>query len=254
MNHEELAGHLAFAESLAKRAGEITMKYFRTGLSVEYKSDESPVTIADRETEKFIRSEICAKFPDHGIMGEEFGGSNSDSPYQWTIDPIDGTKSFIRGIPLYTVLIALLYKGEPCLGVIHNPPLNETAAAATGLGCRYNGSTCRVSQTRSLSSAYVQTSDAASLARGFPELTQALLYRALAFRTWGDAYGYLLVATGRSDVMIDPQMHIWDIGPLKTIITEAGGAFSDLSGNISGLGANSVASNGLLHKEVLGLV
>ncbi len=152
-----LREYLDFARDLSVEAGKITLKYFRKEFDIEFKKDKSPVTIADRETEHFIRKAILERYPDHGIVGEEHGSVESDSPFKWIIDPIDGTKSFIHGVPTYTVLIALVYNDEPCVGVIHNPMLEETAAAATGLGCTLNGKPCRVSTTKTLEEAWVQT-------------------------------------------------------------------------------------------------
>src|SRR5688572_70395 len=141
---QSLAAYLAFASSLARDAGPITLKYFRTPLAIELKQDQSPVTIADRETEQFMRARIHAQYPDHGILGEEFGEINPGARLRWIIDPIDGTQAFIHGIPLYTVLIALEIDGDAAVGVIHCPPLDETVAAATGLGCSYNNAPCQV--------------------------------------------------------------------------------------------------------------
>lgn len=245
--------YLDFAESLCKEAGKITLKYFRKQIDVELKEDSSPVTIADRETESFIRGAILEKYPAHSIIGEEHGAVETDSPYRWIIDPIDGTKSFIHGIPLYTELLALLKDGVPCVGVIHNPVLGETAAAATGLGCTLNGSPCGVSGVSALEDARVQVTDPADLMRRQPGFTRRLFDRARLCRSWGDGYGYLMVASGRADVMIDPIMNIWDIAPLKVVITEAGGVFTDFSGSADGLGESSIAANGDLHPVVIGL-
>lgn len=250
----ELSEYMAFADEIAQKAGAITLEYFRKELSVEFKNDKSPVTIADKACEEFVRAEIMKRYPTHGIVGEEFGTYNEQSSYTWVIDPIDGTKSFIHHIPLYTVLIALLVDNEPCLGVIHNPPLTETVLAGKGMGCFFNGKPCRVSTTKALKESYIQVTDMADLARYYPLLTQRLLPAAMCCRTWGDAYGYLLVATGRSDAMIDPIMNIWDIAPLKTIITEAGGMFTDLRGNDSGLGTTAIATNGQIHHAILSMV
>lgn len=253
ISHHELQEYLTFAKKIAVSAGDITLDYFSKDITVEFKKDKSPVTIADRNCEKFLTKKILAQYPEHGIIGEEFGKTNESAMYQWVLDPIDGTKSFIHHIPLYTVLIALLVNNEPRLGVIHNPPLSETVAAATGLGCTFNDRPCSVSTTGDLGEAYIQATDYADLARRHPAFTEKLLSRAYCCRTWGDAYGYLLVATGRSDVMIDPVMNLWDIAPLKTIIIEAGGMFTDFSGVGNGLGMSALASNGFLHSSILSM-
>ncbi|MBT3275111.1 MAG: inositol monophosphatase family protein [Spirochaetales bacterium] len=249
-----LTEYLDFARNLSIEAGKITLKYFRKEYDVERKKDNSPVTVADRETEYFIRNAIIRRFPDHGIIGEEHGSVKSDSPFKWIIDPIDGTKSFIHGVPLYTVLIALVYEGEPCVGVIHNPMLEETAAAATRLGCTLNGEPCRVSKTKALEHAWIQTTDPAKLIQMEPGFAMRIMTRSGQCRTWADGYGYLLVASGRADVMIDPIVAIWDVAPLKVVITEAGGTFTDFQGESNGLGESAIATNGLLHKEVLTLI
>jgi histidinol phosphatase-like enzyme (inositol monophosphatase family) len=198
--------YLDFAKDLAREAGKVTLRYYRSRLDVENKADASPVTIADRETEQFIRAAIRARYPEHGILGEEFGEETPGAPWRWVIDPIDGTQSFIHGVPLYTVLLALEFNGAPQLGVIHNPPQDETVAAATGLGCTYNGEPCRVSTTSDLGQAWVYVTDYTDLAVRRPRFTAELLARAAHTRSWADAYGYQMVATGRADVMLDPIM------------------------------------------------
>lgn len=251
----ELNEYLAFARDLACEAGKVTLKYYRGQLDVESKSDASPVTIADRETEQFVRAAIRARYPGHGILGEEFGEENPGARWRWVIDPIDGTQAFIHGIPLYTVLLALEDNGHSRLGVIHNPPQDETVAAAEGLGCTYNGEPCRVSAVADLAKAWVQVTDYSDLAQRRPAFTAALMARTPHTRTWGDAYGYLLVASGRSDVMLDPIMSHWDIACLRPIIEEAGGRFTDLEGNDDTSNAkHSLATNGLLHDQILELV
>lgn len=250
---ELLAEYLGFAQELAEAAGQITLKYFHTALHVDRKADASPVTVADRETEKFIREQIAARYPEHGLVGEEFGKSNAGAPLCWVIDPIDGTKAFIDGVPLYTVLLGLVTEGDSVAGVIHCPPLRETAAAATGLGCTLNGKPCRVSQCKELGQARIHTTDFSALMQKRPGMCNELLMKTNFCRTWADAYGYLLVASGRADVMIDPEMNLWDIAALKPVITEAGGKFSDLDGKETIHSAHSVATNGLLHPAVLAI-
>ena len=254
MVQKSLQTYLSFAVDVAENAGKVTMKYFLKEIEVDRKEDETPVTIADRQTEEYVRSRIEEKYPDHAILGEESGESDSDSPLRWVIDPIDGTQSFIRGVPLYTVLLALEYNKVPVLGIIHNPPLQETVSAATGIGAFYNGAPCQVSSTETLAQAWVQVTDCADLDRRRPEFSKRLLKEAYSCRTWGDAYGYLLVATGRTDVMIDPIMSYWDIAPLKPIITESGGVFTDLDGKDNPTGVSSIACNSKLHGEIMKLV
>jgi histidinol phosphatase-like enzyme (inositol monophosphatase family) len=246
--------YLVFAQKTVIAAGRITLEYFRKSIDVEVKSDYTPVTEVDRAVETFIRGCIQKVYPTHAILGEEFEEKQSSSQYRWIIDPIDGTQSFIHGIPLYTILIALLSNGEPKLGVIHSPATQETVAAATGKGCTFNGTPCRVSKTSELSKAWIQVTDYADLWRCRPDFSINLLSKAMFCRAWGDAYGYLLVATGRADVMIDPIMNIWDIAPLKPIITEAGGVFTDLDGDPNPLGSSALACNSVLHEQIIQLV
>jgi histidinol phosphatase-like enzyme (inositol monophosphatase family) len=236
-----------FAETIAAEAGELTLTYFRRGIDVEYKADQSPVTEADRETERLLRSRIHAGYPEHSIAGEELGMPEHRGEWTWVLDPIDGTKSFVHGIPLYTVLVALLHNDAPVLGVIHNPALGETVSAAVGSGCTYNGEHCRIRRCDSLEAAEVCTSDFLSLAREAPELHRRLVEGSRFGRTWADAYGYLLVATGRIDVMIDPKMAVWDIAPLYPVIEEAGGTISDLAGRRAPLGGSAVVAHPRLH-------
>lgn len=245
---------LDFATETAQQAGDLTLEYFRQPVEIELKEDETPVTVADKNTEKLIRSAIESTYPDHSILGEEFKEKKGESPFRWILDPIDGTQSFVRGVPLYAVLIALQYENNPLLGVIHVPPLHETVAAAIGLGCFHDGDPCQVADTDSLSHAWVHVTDVASLATHRPAFLNRLLGEVGFLRTWGDAYGYLLVGTGRADVMIDPVMEIWDIAPLMPIITEAGGWFGDLDGNINPFGDSSLACTAALHEQVLNIL
>ncbi|MHA1906915.1 MAG: inositol monophosphatase family protein [Candidatus Thorarchaeota archaeon] len=254
MTSRERKEFLEFSREVALNAGDITLKHFGNQTNVEWKSDHTPVTVADRESESYIRDQIQSRYPSHAILGEEFKDKESDSDYKWIIDPIDGTQSFIRGVPFYAVLLALEYKGIPILGVIHIPPLKETVSAVTGLGCFYNGSKCQVTETPTLDKSWVQVTDYAELKRRRPEFTVRLLDRSFSCRTWGDAYGYLLVASGRADVMIDPIMAPWDIAPLSPIITEAGGVFTDLDGRPNPMGDSALACNKSLHKEVISLL
>jgi len=248
----QLADYLSFAASLALEAGKITLKYFRKNFTVEYKADASPVTIADRETELFIRAAIQKRFPDHGLIGEEHGEVNPGAEWRWTIDPIDGTTAFIHGIPLYTVLLGLQHQGRSVLGVIHNPALDEIAAAADGCGCTFNGRPCAVSKVADLSKARVMVTDVAELTRRRPRFTAALMPQAQISRGWGDAYGYLLVASGRAEIALDPILHLWDAVPLQPVIEQAGGRYTDFSG-AAVAGTSGLASNGLLHERLLEL-
>jgi histidinol phosphatase-like enzyme (inositol monophosphatase family) len=252
MAGESLRDLLEFAVELSEKAGEITLKHFQSQLVVETKPDTSPVTIADRETETYIRQTIESRFPRDGLIGEEFGERNPEARRRWIIDPIDGTFSFIHGVPLYGVLIGMEQEDEPLLGVIHLPALNETIAAARGEGCHWRGQRAQVSDTSEISDAVWLTTDLKFDAYpGQRAGLTRLAGLARGARTWGDCYGYALVATGRADVMIDPLMHVWDCAPLLPIIEEANGRFTDWQGQRTIRGGSAVASNGLLHDQVL---
>ncbi len=243
------------AIDLAQRAGKITLDYFCTDLNIESKSDDSPVTIADRKTEEFLRNEIEKRYPDDAILGEEFGEKEGRSGLRWILDPIDGTKTFIRGVPMYGTMIAIERGGESRVGVIHFPPLDETIAALSGNGCYWNGERCGVSQTEALSEASIMTTSMDSILDCWGEQILLRILKETGFqRTWADCYGYLLVATGRADACVDPIMHIWDVAPLIPIVQEAGGRLTDLSGGQSLEMTNMMASNGRIHKAFLDLL
>lgn len=246
---------LAFALDAAWQAGRITLGYFQTNLAAERKADNSPVTIADRQAEEKLRGLIAARWPGHALIGEEYGHSPGDSDYTWVIDPIDGTKSFISGVPFYAVLLALVRAEEPVLGVMHFPGLNETVYAARGRGCYWNGRPAHVSAVNILADAVLLASDLNTFAdygRGaaWERLVNATYFQ----RTWGDAYGYALIATGRAEVMVDPVMAVWDCGPLQVILEEAGGTFTDWKGTPTIFGGEAVATNGALYEQVMALI
>ncbi|MEX2442247.1 MAG: inositol monophosphatase family protein [Alkalispirochaeta sp.] len=246
--------YLDAAREFARAGGRLSLDWFRRhNLEVERKADESPVTVADREVETSLREAILRRFPDHTVVGEEYGGSLGSAEYEWIVDPIDGTKSFIRGVPLYTTLVALVVRGIPQVGVIYCPPTGEMAAAAVGLGAwdEY-GRRLHVSNTRSLRDAWFLTTDPADLLKRHPHWGAAVMRSAAAVRTWADAYGYLLVARGDADAIADPIMSPWDIAPLGVIVREAGGVFTDIHGAELAIGTSAIASASReLHTELL---
>jgi len=243
----ELNELLEFAVEIACGAGEITLQYFRKQPETSRKSDGSFVTIADRQAESYLRRRIGERFPDDGILGEEEGESRGSSDRRWILDPIDGTFAFVHGVPLYGVLIAVEIDGEMTVGVVNMPALGEIVSAAKGLGCFFNGEPARVSETAELK-------DALLLSTSFVSATELLQTRAKVSRTWGDCYGYVLVATGRADLMLDPVMNLWDCAPLLPIMEEAGGTFTDWRGVRTADGGNSIATNGVLFDEVMKVV
>jgi histidinol phosphatase-like enzyme (inositol monophosphatase family) len=251
----ELNELLEFSIALARGAGDITLNYFRKQPETTTKSDGSYVTIADREAESYLRRQIAERFPDDGVLGEEEGEHHGRSGRRWILDPIDGTFAFVHGVPFYGVLIALEIDGEPSVGVVNIPALNEIVSAATGLGCFFNGEPARVSTTASLAESLLLATDFHGCDRyGFGRAVEELQTRAKTSRTWGDCYGYVLVATGRAEVMFDPVMNLWDCAPLLPIMEEAGGTFTDWRGERTIDGGNSIATNGLLFDEVMTLV
>ncbi len=246
---------LDVALSVAREAGEATLRYFQKNLAVETKADLSPVTIADRESERVLRQRIEQRFPDHGILGEEFGAVRDDAAYRWMLDPIDGTLSFIRGVPLYGVMVGLEHAGEPELGVVHFPALGETIWAQRGGGAWWNGRRAKVSETARLADATLVTPDLAGFAAaGFDIAYQRLRAAVKLERTWGDCYGHMLVATGRAEVMVDPILEKWDACALLPILEEAGGRFTDWNGSRTIHGRSGISTNALLHEAVVRLV
>jgi len=251
----ELNGLLEFAVEIARGAGEITLQYFRKQPETSRKSDGSFVTIADRQAESYLRRRIAERFPDDGILGEEEGESQGTSGRRWILDPIDGTFAFVHGVPLYGVLIAVEIDGELSLGVVNMPALGEIVSAAKGLGCFLNGEPARVSRTAELKDALLLSTNFRMCADyGFGRAAELLQERARTCHTWGDCYGYVLVATGRADVMLDPVMNLWDCAPLLPIMEEAGGTFTDWRGVRTADGGNSIATNGALFEEVMEIV
>ncbi len=251
----ELGDLARTAEGFARAAGEVALGYFGTRIGVETKADDTPVTIADREAESLLRAEIRRRFPDHGIVGEEHGEVLPGASVRWILDPIDGTKSFVHGVPLWGVLIGIEVEGEPVVGVVHLPALGETVTAARGLGARWNGEPCSVSSESRLDRSLLLTTDEAAFHGHSGEAGwRALAAAARMTRSWGDCYGHVLVATGRAQVMVDPVLASWDAAPLLTIVTEAGGCFTDVSGEPTIHGGSGVSSNPALHPRVLKLL
>ena len=251
----ELNELLEFSVALARGAGDLTLKYFRQQPETSTKSDGSYVTIADREAEAYLRRQIAERFPDDGVLGEEEGEREGRSGRRWIVDPIDGTFAFVHGVPFYGVLIALEIDDEPSVGVVNIPALGEVVAAAQGCGCFLNGAPARVSTVARLEDALLLSTNFNICANyGFGRAAELLQARARTSRTWGDCYGYVLVATGRAEVMLDPVMNLWDCAPLLPIMEEAGGTFTDWRGERTINGGNSIATNGLLFEEVMTVV
>jgi histidinol phosphatase-like enzyme (inositol monophosphatase family) len=219
---------------------------------IDRKADRSFVTVADREAESHLRAGIIEAFPEDSILGEEEAERVGTSNRRWIIDPLDGTYSFVHGVPLYGVLIGLEINSECVLGVVNLPALNEIVYAAKGLGCFWNGQLARVSSTEALNEALLLATDfGRGAADTFGAAIGELSERVAARRTWGDCYGHILVATGRADIMLDPRMNVWDCAALLPIVTEAGGTFTDWQGNQTIYGGNAISTNGVLFDEVM---
>ena len=246
---------LRFASDIAGEAGEITLRYFRKSFSIDTKHDGSLVTEADREAEAHLRQRIVDKFPGDAILGEEEGERAGSTGRCWIIDPIDGTFSFVHGVPMFGVLVALEIEREPAVGVINLPATRELVCAARGLGCFWNGEQARVSSTKTLDKALLLATDFGACEEyGFGSASARLQDRAKVRRTCGDCYGHVMVATGRADVMLDPVMNLWDCAALLPIIEEAGGTFTDWKGERTIYGGNAISTNGALFEEVMQIV
>lgn len=241
-----------FAVETVYQAGRLTLAYFQSNVSVEWKDNKTPVTQADRQAEAFIREQIQKRYPNHALLGEEFGvEGNESSPYRWYIDPIDGTKSFMRGVPLYAVLIGLEVEGEVKVGAAYFPALDEMLAAARGMGCWWNGRRARVSQVERLDKAFISITTTQNLPSDKKASWEKLQRECYFQAGWGDAYGYLLVATGRLEAMFDPKMNSWDCAPFPPILEEAGGYFGDWKGHPGIHYGEALATNGVMKEEIL---
>jgi histidinol phosphatase-like enzyme (inositol monophosphatase family) len=247
-----------FARHIAWEAGRLTLRYFdKENVAVDRKADTSPVTVADREAELLLREHIRREFPEDGIVGEEFGEDAGTSGYRWIVDPIDGTKSFISGVPLYGTLVGVECAGRSIIGVIALPALQIGVDGARGQGAWQtwpdrDRSPARVSPIDKLREGVLVTTDVAGfIDRNAEDAFHELCGTAWYARTWGDCYGYFLVATGRALAMIDPAMNLWDAAAVQPILEEAGGTFSDWCGQPTITAGEGLATNKLVLDEIL---
>lgn len=240
-----------FSKLLAEKSSEIISAYFRKNISVDSKADNSPVTVADKKAEELMRELIMKEFPDHGIIGEEFGNYNEKSDYKWILDPIDGTKSFICGALTFGTLISLTYKSKPIIGVINHPILNEFLIGDNET-TKLNGVQVGIRQCNKLSDSVLLTTDHLNIEK-YRDIKKfdRLIRGVRLYRNWGDCYGYYLLATGYADIMIDPIMSIWDTMALVPIICGAGGVITDYNGEDVLFGNSVVAASPLIHNEVI---
>jgi histidinol phosphatase-like enzyme (inositol monophosphatase family) len=257
----EIAQRLSAAVAIARLAGDGTLELFQSQrLHVDFKRDRSPVTEADRNAESMLRDQILQHFPQDGVLGEEHGEVIGHNEYRWVLDPIDGTKSFICGVPLYGTMVGLEFAGEAVAGVIYFPALDEIIYASQGAGTwtsrhQHPVRRVRVAEKRDLSECAMMVTDGNAFAQRDAEAAFSRLQKAtLMTRTWGDCYGYYLVATGRSDIMIDPRLSLWDAVAAKPIVEEAGGVFCDWEGRARTDSGDAVAANAWLMPQILKLL
>ena len=240
-----------FAVDLLDETDAIVLRHVGGGLDVRTKADSTFVTQVDTEVETHIRERIAAAYPGHGVLGEEFGSEGGERETRWIVDPIDGTKAFTRGVPLYSTLLALDDEHGPAIGVIALPAAGQTVYAGRGLGCWSDGEPARVSATSALDGSYLSSS---SYTHWDDDALLAVKHAGCHLRTWGDGYGYAMVATGRADAMVDPTVEVYDVAPMPVILAEAGGRFTSLDGAPGAAGGSGIASNGILHDELMGLL
>jgi histidinol-phosphatase len=247
------ASELAFALDLAEQADRISRRYFRsTDLHVDRKADASPVSEADTAIEQAIRQRVGETYPDDAVLGEEYGASQPGARRRWIVDPIDGTRKFVRGLPGFATLLALEAEGEVVVGVASAPALERRWWAARGQGAFANGTPIHVSERAVLSAAHV----AHGSIEGWVQIGRLAGLAALATRSWGtsgyaDFWIHMLVAEGAAEVAVEAQAAIWDVAALALIVEEAGGRFSDVDGSRTITGGSAISSNGLVHDEVV---
>ncbi len=248
---ENLIEFKKFTYHLANISANIIKQYFRTGMNIEHKEDNSPVTVADKNAEEAMRRAIIKEYPEHGIIGEEFGSYKEDAEYKWVLDPIDGTKSFICGVLSFGTLIALLKNDEPILGVINQPILNEFLIG-DNKNTFINNKPTSVRNCKDISEAVLLTTDHINIEEYQNlEKFEKLIRKVRLYRNWGDCYGYYLLATGFADVMIDPIMSFWDTMALIPIIKGAGGIITDYKGDDPVNGNSIIAASPGIHSQVI---
>ncbi len=248
---KELNEFKKFTRLLAEESGKIIKTYFYENVKVETKIDGSPVTIADKKAEEIIRKLIEKNFPTHGIIGEEFGTKETSSEFTWVLDPIDGTKSFVRKMITFGTQIALLENGKPIIGVINQPVLGEFLIGDNSR-CELNGVKTSVNNCASLEDALLLTTDHLNVYKYKDgNKFEKLIRRVKLYRTWGNAYGYYLLAAGFADIMIDPIMSPWDSLPLIPIIRGAGGVITDYEGRDPVEGNSIIAASAEIHSAVI---
>jgi histidinol-phosphatase len=253
--NSEWRNRYELAVEAARKAGQLALGYFDGSFTVQWKADRSPVTVADREAEQLLRQTLLEAFPNDGFLGEEFGDTPGTSGFRWIIDPIDGTRSFVRGIPLWATLVGLEYREEVIAGVADVPALGHTYRALRGDGAHRNDRRIHVSDVADLSQGLVFYSSLSWFIKaGRQEAFLELTRRTDRARGFGDFYGHVLVAQGSGELMVEHGVHAWDVAAIKPIVEEAGGRFSDWSGRPSIHSPDVLISNGQLHDEALAIL
>lgn len=245
---------VAFAHHLAELARAEIRPHFRTGFDVISKADASPVTVADRNAEAAMRKAIEAQYPDHGIFGEEFGPVRSDAAWQWILDPIDGTKSFVSGLPIFGTLIALFHRGKPVLGIIDQPILQERWLGVAGERSTFNGKPISVRACASLADAYMYSTAPGMFPAGYAGPHRTLTEKVKYFRWGGDCYAYGLLALGHVDLVVEASLKLYDFAALIPVIQGAGGMITDWKGGELGMrsdGAVLAAGDAALHRAAV---
>lgn len=251
----ELDEILETAKDIAEEAAQLAFSYFRQPILIEMKENQTPVTVADKKTEEFIRKSLLEDFPGFGILGEELGEESTHQQYVWTVDPIDGTRSFIRGIPLFGTLIGLLDRGKPIGGIMVLPALEETYWAGSGLGAFCNGHQIHVSQASHLKNSVTGVGDVYAFQEaGKEKLFHQLTEKTEICRGYTDCFGHSLVFRGALDAMVDPIVSVWDIAPLACLVEEAGGQYFDFQGEKTIQSKSFVTCGPGLRKEILSLI
>ena len=247
----ELNDYKEFAVHLAHLSGKFIKKHYRTELTIETKSDDSPVTMADKGAEELLRNKIMSEFPEHGILGEEFGIYNETAEYRWILDPIDGTKSFISGIATFGTLIGLVKNGIPILGLFHQPIIGELLIGDNET-TKLNTKNVKIRQCEKIEEATLLVSDHFMISnyKNQPAFDK-LAKKVKLYRTWGDCFGYYLLCSGYADIMVDPIMSPWDALPLIPIIKGAGGVVTDYEGNDPVKGNSIIAASNVIHSQVV---
>lgn len=256
LNKKYLESLHSFSQKIVKESSGITMKYFKPGgIKPTFKKDKSPVTIADLKCDDFLLKQIIAKYPSHSILSEENGVHENNSEFKWIVDPIDGTRNFMRGYPFWGTLLAVEYQGEVVSGVISMPANNLFIHAAKGKGCYLNNNRQRISKINNLAASYLLHGGLKDLLKhDYKENILSLASKCEYSRGFGDCHGHTFIIGGMAEIMIDPSVAPYDIAPTKICIEEAGGKLTDFHGIDSIYNKTAVITNGLVHDEVLDIL